>query len=162
MMTVIIMKMTMIISDGSTLTNAKSSNSVLTSDALHLQWWSWWWWQQSSWWWQCSWKWQFQVGPPLPMPKAVTVCSRVMHYTYMNPVVSSYAFGWFFGSLLPVSFHHHHYHHITITFTTIVITTNIKYKCHSSLWHQKNYKIWSFIADLKWQFVSSKSYSHCK
>ena len=46
--------------------------------------------------------WQLQVGPPLPMPKATTVCSRVMHYTYMNPVVSSYAFGWFFGSLLPV------------------------------------------------------------
>ena len=46
--------------------------------------------------------WQPQVGPPLPMPKATTVCSRVMHYTYMNPVVSSYAFGWFFGSLLPV------------------------------------------------------------
>ena len=52
------------------------------------------------------------------MPKAVTVCSRVMHYTYMNPVVSSYAFGWFFGSLMSVrlfaslSSWPHHYHHI--------------------------------------------------
>ena len=33
----------------------------------------------------------------------VTVCIRTMHYTYTNPVVSSYAFSFYFGSLLPVS-----------------------------------------------------------
>jgi hypothetical protein len=36
------------------------------------------------------------------MPKKATICMRTKHYTYMNPVVSSYAFGFFFGSLLPV------------------------------------------------------------
>ena len=43
-----------------------------------------------------------QVGPPLPMPEKTTICLRTLHYTFMNPVVSSYAFGLFFGSLLPV------------------------------------------------------------
>ena len=42
------------------------------------------------------------MGPPLPMPKKTTICLRTYHYTFMNPVVSSYAFGLFFGSLLPV------------------------------------------------------------
>ena len=46
-----------------------------------------------------------------------------MHYTYMNPVVSSYAFGWFFGSLLPVCSESHHQqrcHHIPQTVSTII------------------------------------------
>ena len=46
-----------------------------------------------------------------------------MHYTYMNPVVSSYAFGWFFGSLLPVCLESHHQqrcHHISQTVSTII------------------------------------------
>ena len=43
-----------------------------------------------------------QVGPPLKMPEKTTICLRTLHNTFMNPVVSSYAFSFFFGSLLPV------------------------------------------------------------
>ena len=37
----------------------------------------------------------------------VTICIRTMHYTFTNPVVSSYAFSLYFGSLLPVSIYHY-------------------------------------------------------
>ena len=33
----------------------------------------------------------------------VTICQRTMHYTYMKPK-SSYAFGFGFGTVLPVTF----------------------------------------------------------
>ena len=45
----------------------------------------------------------FKVGPPMPMPQQMTICLRTLHYTFMFPK-SSYAFAFFFGSLLPVNF----------------------------------------------------------
>ena len=66
------------------------------------------------------------------MPKAVTVCSRVMHYTYMNPVVSSYAFGWFFGSLRPVCLYSSS-QAFTIIMIAIFIITNVTVMIVSSL-----------------------------
>ena len=43
----------------------------------------------------------FKVGPPRPMPQQMTICLRTFHYTFMFPKFS-YAFAFFFGSLLPV------------------------------------------------------------
>ena len=42
-----------------------------------------------------------QVGPPLPMPEQMTICLRTLHYTFLFPKFS-YAFAFFFGSLLSV------------------------------------------------------------
>ena len=39
----------------------------------------------------------------MPMPQQMTICLRTFHYTFMFPK-SSYAFAFFFGSLLPVKF----------------------------------------------------------
>ena len=38
------------------------------------------------------------VGEPLPFPEKITVCVRMMHITYENPVVSSYATAFAFGT----------------------------------------------------------------
>ena len=37
----------------------------------------------------------------MPMPQQMTICLRTFHYTFMFPKFS-YAFAFFFGSLLPV------------------------------------------------------------
>ena len=42
-----------------------------------------------------------QVGPALPMPEQMTICLRTLHYTFLFPKFS-YAFAFFFGSLLSV------------------------------------------------------------
>jgi len=40
------------------------------------------------------------VGDPIPFPEKVTVCVRNMHMTYSNPVASSYAHAFGFGTYL--------------------------------------------------------------
>ena len=40
------------------------------------------------------------VGDPLPFPEKMTICSRNMHITYENPVASSYATAFGFGTFL--------------------------------------------------------------
>ena len=40
------------------------------------------------------------VGDPIPFPEKVTVCVRNMHMTYSNPVSSSYAHAFGFGTYL--------------------------------------------------------------
>ena len=40
------------------------------------------------------------VGDTIPFPEKITVCVRMMHITYENPVVSSYATAFAFGTLL--------------------------------------------------------------
>ena len=47
-----------------------------------------------------------QVGAPMPMPQQMTICMRTFHYTFVFPK-SSYAFAFFFGSLLPVDYSYH-------------------------------------------------------
>ena len=40
------------------------------------------------------------VGDTIPFPEKVTVCVRMMHITYENPVASSYATAFGFGTFL--------------------------------------------------------------
>ena len=40
------------------------------------------------------------VGEPIHFPEKITVCSRNMHFTYENPVTSSYATAFGFGTFL--------------------------------------------------------------
>ena len=38
------------------------------------------------------------VGDPMPFPNKITICTRNMHMTYENPVISSYATAFGFGT----------------------------------------------------------------
>ena len=40
------------------------------------------------------------VGDPMPFPEKITICSRNLHITYENPVISSYATAFGFGTML--------------------------------------------------------------
>ena len=40
------------------------------------------------------------VGDTIPFPEKITVCVRMMHITYENPVASSYATAFGFGTFL--------------------------------------------------------------